>query len=233
MKYIIIVLILILIILLFINKNKIISKKEKFSQINFDYANKEDSPEEIKTISKESLLEEDETNLDPSQCEFIAYGSSQDACIERCNSKDKVLWGGNSCSYEKCTKICGDCNNKNNCNWLKPEVVVDKKDLKPQQFKINVIPGNGKVVILWKTNENIENLNTGFIVQYFKTYKPFEGLKLKSVKPNQNKTYKIVIENLINNEFYSFGVYAVNNYGSGEISNIEMVEPNEKKQLSI
>ena len=41
MNYIILVLILILLILLFINRT---SKKENFSQINFDYANKEDSP---------------------------------------------------------------------------------------------------------------------------------------------------------------------------------------------
>ena len=70
-------------------------------------------------------------------------------------------------------------------------------------------------------------------MQYFKTYKPFEGIKLKSVNINKNKTYKIIIDNLINNEYYSFGVYAINNYGTGKMSNVEMVEPNEKKQLSI
>jgi hypothetical protein len=227
----IIILIIIFIITLFII-NKTGLDTEQFRIINTNYANTNNSVELPQDFKNYNILDGTRTT-DASVCEFVPYGTSGDACVERCsNTMDNVLWGGSSCSRPVCETICNSCVNKNNCKWLNPETVLVKEELLPNPVTINVISGNEEVIVLWKTNESDENNNTGFIVQYFKTYKPFEGIKIINVPFNYTKTYKIPITNLINNEYYNIGVYAINKKGTGSISNIETSIPSDNLQLS-
>ena len=86
---------------------------------------------------------------------------------------------------------------------------------------------------MWKTQEYPDNQNKAFIIKYFKTFRPFEGVRIANVVVTDysKKNHQYTIENLENNEFYSVGVTAVNNTDMGPISNIVQITPQQNKQI--
>ena len=207
----------------------------KTIELNYAPADVEDSGEQAREsagIGDRIDTEEEAT----ATCGFVAYGTSKDACYMRCsNVNDRMYWGGDSCTYNKCKEICNACKDKVNCDWLKPEQIISegKEDKLPEKVTINAIAGNTKVLLIWKATDKKDYPNTGFVIQYFKTYKPFEGVRMVHVKSNEIGSYRITITNLANNEYYNLGVYSINKIGMSTVSNIETAVPTEKLSVTI
>ena len=51
------------------------------------------------------------------KCEFIPWGPSKRACMDRCRV-DRELWGGDACTPSACYSICLSCVDKDKCDWL-------------------------------------------------------------------------------------------------------------------
>ena len=204
-------------------------------ELNYAPADVEDSGERAKESVGIGGFIDTETGK-TSTCGFVAYGTSKDACYMRCsNVNDRMYWGGSSCTYDKCKDICDKCNNQLHCDWLKPEQIISegKEDKLPEKVTINAIAGNTKVLLIWKATDKKDYPNTGFVIQYFKTYKPFEGVRMVNVKSNDIGSYRVTITNLANNEYYNFGVYSINKIGMSTVSNIETAVPTEKLSVTI
>ena len=103
----------------------------------------------------------------------------------------------------------------------------------PPKQEITVLAGDSSVRIMWSSIENENDKNTAFLIKYFKTYKPFEGVRVANVviENQDQKNYSHTLENLENNEFYSVGIFAINNTDIGPCSNVEQVTPKENKRI--
>ena len=173
---------------------------------------------------------------DVKNCLFVPRGHSVQSCIDRChNREDRQYWGGNNCTNKNCTTICTGCKNKDHCEWITSDNLykdVAIPDPPPKQ-EITVLAGNASAVIMWSSIENKDQSNRAFLVKYFKTYKPFEGVKIahKVVDDTDKKNYKFNLSNLDNNEFYSVGVMAVNDTDVGPMSNIVQITPKQNKKI--
>jgi hypothetical protein len=177
-----------------------------------------------------------EQEPDVKNCLYVPRGHSVQSCIDRChNREDRKYWGGDNCTNKNCTKICTGCKDKDLCQWITSENVYKEVTVPnpPPKQEITVIEGNASALILWSTIENNGQPNKAFLVKYFKTYKPFEGVKMASVvvEDENTKNFSYQLENLDNNEYYSVGVMAVNETDVGPISNVEQVSPNETKKI--
>ena len=177
-----------------------------------------------------------EQEPDVKNCLFVPRGHSVQSCIDRChNREDRRYWGGDNCTNKNCTTICTGCKDKDLCQWITSENVYKEVTVPnpPPKQEITVIEGNASALILWSTIENNGQPNKAFLVKYFKTYKPFEGVKMASVvvEDENTKNFSYQLENLDNNEYYSVGVMAVNETDVGPISNVEQISPNETKKI--
>ena len=177
-----------------------------------------------------------EREPDVKNCLFVPRGHSVQSCIDRChNREDRKYWGGDSCTNKNCTNICIGCKDKDLCQWITSENVYKEVTVPnpPPKQEITVIEGNARALLLWSTIENNGQPNKAFLVKYFKTYKPFEGVKMASVvvEDENAKNFSYQLENLDNNEYYSVGVMAVNETDVGPISNVEQISPNETKKI--
>ena len=185
------------------------------------------------------------------KCSFAPWGPDIQACQDRCfNVDDRELWGGDKCTEEACRQICENCNDRNYCEWLGKDTSLDflekKKDEvidpnKPKKQNIRAIPGNGKIIIQWVTDElkNKENKIMGYIIQYYKTFTLIDGIFTKNILEdeldnnlkNKNNTY--LIDNVENGKNYSISITAINEFGSGEQSNIVSVTPSADIKLNM
>ena len=177
-----------------------------------------------------------EQEPDVKNCLYVPRGHSVQSCIDRChNREDRRYWGGDNCTNKNCTTICTGCKDKDLCQWITSENVYKEVTVPnpPPKQEITVIEGNASALLLWSTIENNGQPNKAFLVKYFKTYKPFEGVKMASVvvEDENAKNFSYQLENLDNNEYYSVGVMAVNETDVGPISNVEQVSPNETKKI--
>jgi len=177
-----------------------------------------------------------EQEPDVKNCLYVPRGHSVQSCIDRChNREDRRYWGGDNCTNKNCTTICTGCKDKDLCEWITSENVYKEVTVPnpPPKQEITVIEGNARALLLWSTIENNGQPNKAFLVKYFKTYKPFEGVKMASVvvEDENTKNFSYQLENLDNNEYYSVGVMAVNETDVGPISNVEQVSPNETKKI--
>jgi len=153
------------------------------------------------------------------KCEYQPWGPSEQACVDRCVSEDRTNWGGDLCDKTECTKICEQCDN-NSCEWKKPQKdEVFTLDMPPPQ-RIRVISGILSAKVQWYIKENKKYPNTNYLIYYFKSYKPFEGVTIKHVDKCSSNSCSVLINQLDNEENYSFCVYALNSNGKGPKSNI-------------
>ena len=173
---------------------------------------------------------------DVKNCLFVPRGDTLQSCIDRCQfPEDRNLWGGNNCTNNNCTKICSGCRNKKHCKWTRNENVGDDNTIQnpPPKQEITVLAGDSIAKVMWTSYENANNKNTSFMIKYFKTYKPFEGVKVANlvVDSESKKNFTYTLENLENNEFYSVGVFAINDTDIGPCSNVEQIVPKENKRI--
>ena len=112
------------------------------------------------------------------KCNFVPWGSSRQGCINRCMSDDKKYWGGDSCDLPNCRKLCDDCDDPNRCKWQKTETrtapVIQNKFLLNQNYVAQM-----RRLCARENINNDNNKNTSFIIKWFKTYVPDDGVKIQ------------------------------------------------------
>lgn len=157
------------------------------------------------------------------ECNFIPWGKTEQACTDRCVSDDRDTWGGKACNLTKCSAICKGCNDNHNCSWTKTNFLDTEPILSntaPAQ-KIRTISGDNKIIVEWYARESEKYPNTGYILYYFKTFKPFNGIKIIYIDAFKTKNCSYTIENLEMGEYYSVSLIALNKNGKSVRSNIE------------
>lgn len=180
---------------------------------------------QLKEKFQASLVNLNETDT----CYFIPWGFSRQGCINRCNSDDKIYWGGDACDKANCRKICDNCEDPNLCKWQKTEtrqapVIVEQM---PPKCEIRVVPGDSEAIVFWENINNDSNKNTVFIIKWFKTYSIEDGVSIETIdiENPDKRNYRYTIKGLQNNETYSVAVFSANTHAVSEPSNIELVRP--------
>ncbi len=211
---------------------------EEEEQVEVNNSDKELSGSNTSENVGSQLLsnEIEEREPDVKNCLFVPRGHSVQACIDRChNREDRQYWGGNNCTNKNCTTICTGCKNKDHCEWITSDSIYEDVVVPnpPPKQEITVLAGNSSAVVMWSSIENKDQSNIAFLVKYFKTYKPFEGVKIANVviEDSDKKNFKYNLSNLDNNEFYSVGIMAVNETDVGPMSNIVQVTPKQNKKI--
>lgn len=176
-------------------------------------------------------------------CPFEPWGIDIQSCINRCIvsglSNNNEMAG---CKKENCTDICNKCDDKEYCEWIVPSeniINIQKKD------NIICIPGNKEILVkLYDSNNSPDSTNSPnspdstispnspdstdkkppvFIVQYFKTVNPNEGIKIEKIKAekkNASNIYKHTIENIENDVEYSVSFYPLSENETENTDNI-------------
>ena len=174
-------------------------------------------------------------NKKKEQCEFLPWGDTKDSCVDRCISDDRNKWGGSKCTDKTCEVICNGCDNSTICKWK--SIADDDTDTiipgVPPAQKIRCMNGDNKIIVQWYVKENKDPI-TGYILYYFKTFKPFHGIKLIHLNQDkfESKSCQHVIENLEKNEHYSVVLIALNSKGKSRRSNIEELQLNDVSSLT-
>ena len=187
------------------------------------------------------------------KCDFNPWGPNKRACTDRCVSNDRYLWGGDHCNDSTCSAICESCDDDKYCKWIieekdKDEIIEDTGDRPPKQ-KIELISGNGKSVIQWKAKQhpksksNPDNFKIiGYIVQYYKTYKPIEGVFTKNIGESYSNSDNIdfngvynmyTLNGLENGENYTIVLIPVNLNGAGKESNLANTTPRDNIKIEL
>ena len=161
---------------------------------------------------------------------------SLNKCEEICNNCNtkRCMWVANYVGTDdRCNAFTSKeaCNFQEGCKYdgfeLKCKSIPKKSERitpeHPPKQLISVVPVNNSLTVVWKSKDK-DLPNTGFLIRYFKTFKPFEGLKLKYVEKNETDKYTIDLENL-DQEEYSISVSAINEKGIGDSSNIVRISP--------
>ena len=53
-----------------------------------------------------------------SNCKYEPKGQKIYDCIDECIGPRKIQWGGDSCIYPECKRICESCKKEEDCAWL-------------------------------------------------------------------------------------------------------------------
>lgn len=180
-----------------------------------------------KKCSKEAFQAENE------KCEFIPWGPSKRACIDRCRV-DRSLWGGDACSQAKCYEICESCTDNEKCKWLNTRDFLEEerqKQLEEASSEINIelrgIEGDHQCVINFFHNEEIPM----YILKYYESANPNAGVKVFYVKSPGKGLNTINISNLKNKIQYSFILVPIKDRKQLKPSNIVELIPNSALHL--
>jgi hypothetical protein len=167
------------------------------------------------------------------QCNFVPYGTTQQNCVTTCKSDYEKYWEvNNGCDVSKCSRICQSCTDKTKCKWLNvidPELFTEKL---PPKLNIVVLSGNGHIELQWRCIENPLAPVTSYVVNYYKTFVPSEGVKSKPIQRKiGEKNNKVIIDQVENGTNYSVSVYSINKFGDGPASEVHQIIPNNKNKL--
>lgn len=171
-------------------------------------------------------------NQEP-KCEFIPWGPSNVACINRCRV-DRDLWGGDACTQSKCYDICDKCANNDNCKWLNSidYLEEEKKKLQnmpPNDVKIEIrgIEASHKSIIHWFHDTQVNY----YLLKYFESANPNGGVKIFKIKEPKLGLNTIEVTNLKNSISYSFILVPVIGNKQLEPSNKVDLTPNASVNL--
>ena len=141
-----------------------------------------------------------------SKCEFIPWGPSEVACINRCRV-DRDLWGGDACTQSKCYDICDKCSNNDNCKWLNSIDYLEEEKKKLQnmpsndvKIEIRGIEASNTCVIHWFHDTQVDY----YLLKYFESANPNGGVKIFKIKDPKLGLNTIDIIHLKNSVSYSF-----------------------------
>tara|TARA_Y100000590_G_scaffold457092_1_gene608981 strand:+ start:2643 stop:4565 length:1923 start_codon:yes stop_codon:yes gene_type:complete len=167
------------------------------------------------------------------QCNFVPYGTTLQNCVNMCKSDYENLWEiNNGCDVSECSRICQSCTDKTKCSWIN---VIDTDrftDKLPPKLDIVALSGNGHIELQWRCIENPLAPVTSYVVNYYKTFVPSEGVKSKPIQRKiGEKNNKVIIDLVENGTNYSVWVYSINKYGDGPASDVRQIIPNNKNKL--
>ena len=142
-----------------------------------------------------------------SSCEFIPWGPSKRACVDRCRV-DRALWGGEACSSSSCYSICNMCVDNSKCKWLNSRDMLEEARQKLQNpqpemdIKIDIrgIPSDKSVIINFIHDDRVDN----YLLKYFESANPGSGVTIFKIKEPKKGFNTITIINLKNDVTYSF-----------------------------
>ena len=117
----------------------------------------------------------------------------------------KTVNRGGDCTNKNCTTICTGCKNKDHCDWITSDSIYEDVAVPnpPPKQEITALAGNSSALVMWSSIENKDQSNLAFLVKYFKTYKPFEGVKIANVVVEDSEKKNFKYNHGDNNEFYS------------------------------
>ena len=158
--------------------------------------------------------------------EHNSYGGNVNGCIKDCM---------NSCNdIKKCQNICVNCEvegkywtdqeKKHKCAWLS-EIKIQDMTI-PDSPTIRGYPGDGSILIEWKTPFDGRSKISNYIIMYQESFNKKKGLQVSIANNPENEIYEHEITNLKNKTNYDITIRAVNSKGIGKPSNILTIAPN-------
>lgn len=165
------------------------------------------------------------------KCAFSAnsqnLGTTREECAVQCGEFDV------NCSQTECKNLCNKCSNEEQCNWIKLdkelEALNDTINV-PSKPQLTAIPGDRRIVLKWRVDNNGGSEITKFLVIIYKTNDSNSKMRFEIPKPESDRlnryTY-VITDNLENEVAYTVSVIAINKKGYSDISNIEIVKPYE------
>ena len=186
----------------------------------------------IKTTQAKELgeLVEPVETYEP-KCNFEPYGEKVNNCIQLCSGDSDRLWqieGG--CNYTNCKNICKNCSNSDRCTWLNKS--QNDFSVTPKKLNVMAIEGDSSIELKWRCIDVVGDNTKEFVVNYYKTFVPMEGVKVKRIERIKGQhNYTTLIDSLENGTKYTIVVYQVNNAGDGPNSDAHNVVPNKQNTL--
>ena len=182
-----------------------------------------------------------------SQCNYLPWGPTLDACITNCVSRDRIgLWDidGNQCSKTSCEYLCQSCDNKNLCQWLSTWENYDYENLLntglPEDSLSKLVPGKlnisgisypddedteaekSVIEVRWNNDDTI----TTYMIHVFDMKSNENKISVSTVDNTDDTTSsnKWIMRNISKNSSYAIIVYGINEYGISDSSNILTIE---------
>lgn len=169
------------------------------------------------------------------KCEFIPWGPSKRACMDRCRV-DRELWGGDACTPSACYSICLSCVDKDKCDWLnsrdfleEEREKIDSEDDVVPEIVIRGIEGNKNCIINFIHDEDV----TMYLLKYYESSNPGAGIKIFKLKNPKEGTNSINITNLKNNLSYSFILVPLINSKISKSSNVVELTPSDRLHVDL
>lgn len=153
-------------------------------------------------------------NFNPGQCEFIPFGNTRTACIDRCMSDDRDNWGGEMCDDNACQRICDRCSE--NCKWKLASNV-------PNSPVIKIISGNQNAKLNW-ISPHSDTAITAYSL-FIKDNSNDENVRIDFPPDVNCNLCEYIINNLKNDKEYEVFLHAKNINGYSEKSNTLKIVP--------
>ncbi len=171
----------------------------------------------------------------PRRCEFIPWGPSKRACIDRCRV-DRDLWGGDACTMSDCYSICNACVDKDKCKWLNSRDFLEEerqkletKETEDPEIVIRGIEGNENCIINFIHESNV----TMYLLKYYESSNPGSGIKIFKLMNPKDGLNSINIRNLKNNISYSFILVPLINSRIYKSSNLVELMPSDRLHVDL
>jgi hypothetical protein len=185
-------------------------------------------------------------NMDNSihKCKFFPWGPTLESCRKNCMNDQRVgLWdkSGKDCTEDICSEICGLCTFEPACQWIsswsnieKEKMLKIKKEdtvlskLVPKKLSIVGIsfPESELSVQNSYVNITVSWTNYGdskaFMIHFYDMKENGNMIKVETLENGNAEEYNL--SGLNANSKYSVIVYALNEYGVSNGSNIILVE---------
>lgn len=178
------------------------------------------------------------------QCKYYPWGPTLQSCKNNCMSSQRVgLWdeNGGHCTEDICSEICGLCTYEPACQWIASWSALEKeKMLKIRKEdtvistlvprKLNIVgisyPDSDLAVQNSYVNIKVTWTNYGdtkaYMVHFYDMKESENMIKVETIEDPAAEEYNL--EGLKPNSKYSIIVYAINEYGVSNGSNIIIVE---------
>lgn len=173
-------------------------------------------------------IKSNESFSTPPKCEFMPWGPSKRACIDRCRV-DRDLWGGDACTLAKCYEICTSCSDIKKCKWLNTRDFLEEKRQDYQtnpdvsfNLEIRAIEGDQSAIVQYIHDPNLVD---SYVLQYYQSAFPNAGVKVFNINQPSEGLNTISLKNLKNNTTYSIVVIPLKNKKKMNHSNTVSVTP--------
>ena len=168
------------------------------------------------------LPTQQESFTEQPKCEFLPWGPSKRACIDRCRV-DRDLWGGDACTLARCNDICTSCSDTKQCKWLNTRDFLQERREENQtnpdetyNLEIRGIEGDKEAMVQYMHDpEKVDN----YVLQYYKAAFPNAGVKIFYINTPAEGLNTINLTNLKNNTTYDVIVIPVKNNNKMNSSN--------------